>query len=166
MSPAPAVGEQASKSPGRSPCSIPGSTGVLPPELWAGMGAQGPEMRAPLTFRVYFRTACDILFLLVQWGRSRGGCGFAQVALDPTAPSTFALSRTYSTPFSIFLCPCCSSFSFFQCDLLLCASGINPFIPPCPRSRAGGSCLGRWVISKVKQHLGFAPRRRLPPSLH
>lgn len=91
-------------------------------------------------------------------------CSACQASPGSTEPSPFLLLRTYSTHFSIFLCLCCFSFSFFQCNLLLCAGSMNPFIPRCPRSGAGGSCLGRWVISKVKQHLGVAPRHRLPPS--
>lgn len=118
----------------------------------------------------YLQTMCDILFLLAQRGWSSGGCGFALPArppwavLDPNAPSPFPLPRVYSTPSSVFFCPYCSSFS--QHDSLLCASSVNPFIPLWPRSGAGGSCLGSWVSSKVKQHLIFTPSCPLPLSLH
>lgn len=118
--------------------------------------------------QVYLQMTCDILFLSVQWERSSRGCGFAQASPGSTRPKrslTFLSSRGLFHPFfDLPLLLLCLLF-FFQHDLLLCAGGVNPFIPPCPRSGAGGSCLDRWVISKVKQHLGFAPSHRLPPSL-
>lgn len=96
-------------------------------------------------------------------------CSACQAALSSTGPNcsfNFCSFPGLFHPFFDFPLPLLLLLFFFQRGLLLCASGINPFIPLCPRSRAGRSCLGRWVISKVKQHLGFAPRRRLPPSLH
>lgn len=84
----------------------------------------------------------------------------------PKCSLTFPSSRGLFYPFFDLPLPSLVLLFFFQHDLLLCASSVNPFIPPCPRSGAGGRCLGRWVISKVKQHLGFAPSHRSPLSLH
>lgn len=108
------------------------------------LGAAGTEQR-----RVWVCSACQT---------SPGSAG-------PKCSFTFPSSRGLFHPFFDLPLPLLLLLFFFQRDLLLCASGVNPFIPPCPRSGAGGSCLGRWVISKVKQHLGFAPSCRSPPSL-
>lgn len=101
------------------PCASSLGALVCSPQR-AGPGWVHRETRAPLMPRVYLQMTCDILFLLAQWELSSGGCGFAQparppqAALNPNAPSPFLLLRTYSTPFSIFLCLCCFSFSFFS----------------------------------------------------
>ena len=128
-------------------------------------GCAGPETRAPLMPWVYLQTRCDILFLSAQRESSSGGCGFAQPA-GPKHSFTFPSSRGLFHPFFDLSLSLLLLFFFFERDLLLSAGGVNAFIPLCPRSGAGGSCLGRWVISKVEQHLGFAPSRCLPPSLH
>lgn len=118
--PAPAAGEQAFKSPSASPSSVPRSTGVLPPRAMGWDGCTGTETRAPLMPWVYLQMTCDILFLLAQRESSSGVWGFAQparpprAAPDPNVPSPFPLPRACSTLSSIFLCPCCSSFSFFS----------------------------------------------------
>lgn len=101
--------------------------------------------------------------------RSVGVCSACQASPGSAGPKcsfTFPSSQGLFHPFFDLPLPLLLLLSFFQHDLLLCAGGVNPFIPPCPRSGDGRSCLGRWVISKVKQHLGFAPSRRLPLSLH
>lgn len=118
MPPACAEGKQASKSPGASLCFIPGSTGVLSSESGAGMGAQGDMGSFDATG--LFTNDVRYPAPLGAAGIEHGGCGFAQparppqAALNPNAPSPFLLLRTYSTPFSIFLCLCCFSFSFFS----------------------------------------------------
>lgn len=109
------------------------------------LGAVGIEQR-----RVWVCSACQA---------SPGSAG-------PKHSFTFLSSRGLFHPFFDLPLPLLLLLLFFQHDLLLCAGGVNSFIPPCPHSGAGGSCLGRWVISKVKQHLGFTPRRCLPLSLH
>lgn len=118
MAPACAEGKQASRSPDASCVPSLGALVCCPRSGGSGWGHR--QTRAPLMPRLYSQMTCDILFLSAQWELSSRGCGFAQparppqAALNPSAPSPFLLLRTYSTPFSIFLCLCCFSFSFFS----------------------------------------------------
>lgn len=168
MPPACAEGKQASKSPGASLCFIPGSTGVLSPESAAGMGAQGDQGSFDATglFTNDVRYPVPLGAVGIEQRRLwvRSACQASPGSTEPKCSFTFPSSQDLFHPFFDLPLPLLLLLFFFQCDLLLCAGRINPFIPPCPHSRAGGSCLGRWVISKVKQHLGVAPRHHLPPS--